>query len=76
VEILDDFVSNSDDAVSTNDYCKKMASSYNCLARIDPSSKDKWVQKAEDAWKGFSENKYNELEYAKTVSLIVQKLLK
>ena len=69
-------MSNSDDAVSTNDYCKKMALSYNCLARIDPNNKNKWVQKADDAWKGFTENKYNEVDYAKTVSLNVQKLIK
>ena len=52
-------MSNSDDRVSTNDYCKKMASSYNCLARIDPNNKNKWVEKAEDVWKGFTDNKYN-----------------
>lgn len=53
-----------------------MALSYNCLARIDPNNKNKWVQKADDAWKGFTENKYNEVDYAKTVSLNVQKLIK
>lgn len=38
VDILDDFVSHSDDNVSTNDYCKKQATAYNVLARIDPEN--------------------------------------
>ncbi len=46
VDILDDFVSHSDDNVSTNDYCKKQATAYNALAKIDSEIKNKWIEKA------------------------------
>lgn len=76
VDILDHFVSNSDDNVSTNDFSKKQAAAYNALARIDPENKSKWIDKANDAWKVFADERFNEIEYAKTVALNIKKFLK
>lgn len=39
-------MSHSDDNVSTNDYCRKQATAYNALARIDPDNMKKWIEKA------------------------------
>lgn len=55
VDILDEFVSHSDDNVSTNDYSKKQAAAYNTLARIDPDNRNKWIDKANESWKVFAD---------------------
>lgn len=50
--------------------------SYNCLARIDPENRNKWIDKANDSWKGYTQNRYNEIEYVRTVCENMKKLLK
>jgi hypothetical protein len=65
---MDDFVSHSDDNVSTNSYCKKQATAYNVLATIDTGNEGKWVGKATAIWEKYTDNKMCEIEYAKTVA--------
>ncbi len=54
MDILDDFVSHSDDNVSTNSYCKKQATAYNVLASIDPENQNKWMEKATAIWETYT----------------------
>lgn len=72
---MDDFVSHSDDNVSTNSYCKKQATAYNVLAAIDTGNERKWVDKAIAIWEKYTDNKLCEIEYAKSVAQNLRKLL-
>ena len=62
VEILDQFVSHSDDNVSSDQYCKKQAMSYNRLMVVDVvKNKKKWLKKANLMWEKYSQDKFVEI---------------
>lgn len=43
VNILESFVKNSDDNVSTSNYCRRQAAACNILAEVDAQEEEKWT---------------------------------